>query len=709
MGTEAGDDMDTTRPVRIAVSAWRPALPVVGLAAVSFVLALVVHHLWFRYGSGDRDEAIYQYQAQLLRDGHLSVPVDQFRFYRPWLTDLYQGRLVVPFTLPWVAVLAVSSAVFGTPLVAIGAVAAGLTVGTYLFTHTLLTDRRLALAATVLVALSPFVLILSGTYLNYSLALALELFGGWTLLRGIGAATGAGSPVGGAVETSWRAWPWLVSSGVLWASAVWCRPLDGILVGLPFGVWALVRLLPRRPATGDSDLRQAADPPSPVRRLAGVVGWLIFGATPVVLAMLAVNRKATGEALTFPVSAQSGGAARVGWGMRGLFRNELTIDYTAGRAFSALGRNSEALPTWLIGSYLAVALAVYGAWRLWRRDRAATGLLLGLGVICPIGYLGWFASTLTEPGAYLGIGPHYYLPSVVPLGVFAAVGGLDLWHRRRLLAAVGALVCVAVTVAFAVPKVQAKVDIDRYNGGFVRAVERAVDERGDRPPLVVLPPARGIDGVMRLQDQLANRPDLSGPVLYALDRGPGLFDLLAEHPDRAPFRLTTELRPGGDLATPDPVVRPIAIVSGAVTEVHTTVVSTTRNPVVAATVEQGGRVVPVQLDDQATFGKRYELTWRFGAGGAVDVVVGGAARRVPLRLDLEGEVGIGAASGADRTMLAESDPGRAVRTFPYRRNPADGTIEASTATAEFVYFGGPGGAVLPIDIDDQIRATVTGG
>ena len=685
-------DRGTTRPVESGAT-WRHALPVVALAVIAFVAALVMHHFLYRYGSGDRDEAVYRYQADMLRDGRFSVPVEQFQFYRPWLSDLYEGRLVMPFTVPWVAVLAVSGVVFGSTAPALGLTAAALCVGTYLFTHALIGRRDIALVGTALVSFSPFVLSQSGTYLNYVLALTLELFAAWTLLRGIRAVgEHASTPAG---EQRRRPAVWLVASGVLWATAVWCRPLDGVLVGLPFAGWALYELLARRPAAADG-------PRGLLRRIGPPIGWLVIGAVPVVAGILVTNRLATGTPFAFPVTAQSGGAAQVGWGPRGIFRGELTVDYTVREAAKALRHNLTALPTWLIGSYLAVPLSAYGAWQLRRQDRAATVLLVAFSVVTPVGYLGWFASVLTVPGAVTGIGPHYYLPSVVPLAVLAAVGGRDLWDRRPPLAAAAVGVAALLTVAFVVPKVERRLQEAEYDERVVNTVDRALDARGDRPALVVLPPVPGTDGIMRYLDEFSNQPDLSGPVVYALDRGPGLFDLLDEQPDRVPFRVTRELRPGGDLAMPDPVVQPIVVVSGPAVEVQATITSTTGDPVVAATIESGGKVVMVELDDEAEFGRRYEVTWRLTADGVVEVTVDGETRVTGLKLPTAGEIGIGVASGADLSLLSEANPSRGTQTFPYRRNEDRGTIAVSTATADAVDFGGADGGSLPIDVSDRL-------
>lgn len=691
--TDDGGDPDNP-PATAVAPAWRQALPVAALAVLAFVAALVVHHWFYRYGSGDRDEAVYRYQADLLRDGRLSVPVEQFRFYRPWLSDLHDGRLVVPFTLPWVAVLATSGALLGSPVAALGVAAAGLTVGTHLLVRALLGEHRLALLATALVSFSPFVLSQSGTYLNYVLALTLEVFAGWTLVRAVQAAGGHRGVATGAAGGRPTAWRWFAASGLLWATALWCRPLDAVLVGLPFAAWAAVQLRaapPRAERWRDWS-----------RRLGRPLGALVAGAAPVAVAIGVTNRVATGSATTFPVSAQSGGAARVGWGPRGIFRGELTVDYTPGTAFSALGDNLAALPTWLVGSYLAVAVAVHGARCLWRRDRATTVLLVVLALVCPLGYLGWFAAVLTVPGAFTGIGPHYYLPSVVPLAALAAIGARDLWERQPRLATVGLAVTALLTVGFVAPKVDRRLEEAAHDRHIARTVDRAVDARGGRPALVVLPAAGSTDGVMRYLDRFANRADLTGPVVYALDRGPELFDLLEEQPDRAPFRITRELRPGGGLSRPDPVVQPITVVSGPVVEVHVAITSTTADPLVAATIEHGDRVVSVPLAGRSEPGLRHDVTWRLHADGRVEVVVDGTAREVDLALTELGEVGFGTASGTAASELTAPDPGRDVRTFPFRRDPRAGTVEVSTAGADTVDFGGPDGAVLPIDVSDRL-------
>ena len=70
-----------------------------------------------------------------------------------------------------------------------------------------------------------------------------------------------------------------------------------------------------------------------------------------------------------------------------------------------MGTNLWALPTWIFGTYLTCGLAIYGAVKLWRTHRAFCGLLIALVAVFPVGYLAWWASSLTTNGALLGTRP----------------------------------------------------------------------------------------------------------------------------------------------------------------------------------------------------------------------------------------------------------------------------------------------------------------
>ncbi len=119
---------------------------------------------------------------------------------------------------------------------------------------------------------------------------------------------------------------------------------------------------------------------------------------------------------------QSGGFSAFGWGTRSIAPDTPILKFSVAEAFESMGTNLWSIPTWIFGTYLTCGLAVFGAVKLWRTNRAICGLLLGLLVVFPIGYLAWWASSLTTNGALTGLGPHYYLPMLVPLAILAAHG-----------------------------------------------------------------------------------------------------------------------------------------------------------------------------------------------------------------------------------------------------------------------------------------------
>ena len=56
------------------------------LLVASAALSIAVQRNVFPFYSGDRDEPVYRYQAQMLAAGHVTIPANQERFFRPWLS-----------------------------------------------------------------------------------------------------------------------------------------------------------------------------------------------------------------------------------------------------------------------------------------------------------------------------------------------------------------------------------------------------------------------------------------------------------------------------------------------------------------------------------------------------------------------------------------------------------------------------------------------
>ena len=120
----------------------------------------------------------------MLLHGQLNVPRSQAYFFRPWLSGLYHGRVVMAFTPGWPALLAASQAVFRSMFVAVGLAAAAAIVATYLFARELFDDDTSTFIAAAIVLVSPFFFVLASTYLNYTVAIALEFLFAFTLFRG---------------------------------------------------------------------------------------------------------------------------------------------------------------------------------------------------------------------------------------------------------------------------------------------------------------------------------------------------------------------------------------------------------------------------------------------------------------------------------------------------------------------------------------------
>ena len=294
------------------------------------------------------------------------------------------------------------------------AAAAAWVATTYGLARELLTDRRTALLAAGVVALSPLTLIHGGLYLSYVFTAALLTGAAACLVRGVRLG-------------SRRA---LTGAGALFGAALLTRPLDVALVALPCGVYGVIRL--RR------------QPRAAARRAL----WVAVGVAPFVLVLLAYNARVTGSPVQAPLSAGGPLVNKLGFGQRQMVPDHPPLTYAVHTAVHALLLGLRTLPGFLFGGVLIVGLAAVGA--LARRQRLERLLLVALALAFPAGYFFWFTSFLAATHAVNGIGPHYYVPSLGFLAILAASGLLALAHRWRPALVVGLVAAVPVT-AWAIP------------------------------------------------------------------------------------------------------------------------------------------------------------------------------------------------------------------------------------------------------------------
>jgi Dolichyl-phosphate-mannose-protein mannosyltransferase len=531
----------------------------------------------------------------------------------------------------------------------------------YWFARELLGSRSRAALAAAIVTLSPFTLMLSGTYLNYVFALALYLLFGALLLRGLRLDS-----------------PRLVAaSGFVLGLAFLTRPYDAILFALPFAVLIVVTRWHDR------------------RSLGRIVGWVALGALVPVAVGLVYNVALTGSPLSFPTTVQSDGYSRFFWGVRSIAPDTPKLDFSVGEAFDSMGTNLWATPTWLFGTYFTLALAVVGGFKLWRTDRQTCLLLIGLVVVFPVGYLAWWASSLTTNGALDGLGPHYYLPVLVPVAVLAAHGALELARHRRVLVAAGIVVAIAFSAIAIPPKLTEKSDVADVSRAYDRQVRDGIRQRDGHPALVVQE-HRTTSYIMEPYPYLANPPDLDSSVLYARDRGALNVDLLDRMPNRRAYRLVRELRPGADIRKVPVVVKPLHVVRGPTVAFHTTIVNQSGKHTVIAYSRFHKRVIQHVLDTASTRGRRYAVTWTFTPDGIE--YEGPSQRTLHARSRLAPDQLAVGASFAKSIKVRDADASE--HRYYVRAHQQNGTdeVEALSADEQWTHFGTPLNAWLPVEV-----------
>jgi hypothetical protein len=649
-------------------------LVIVALAVLAFIAAIAIQRNVFPFYSGDHDEPVYRFQAAMLRMGEINIPLAQNQFFRPWLSGPGDGHLVMAFSPGWPSVLMAADVTTGSMLVGLGVAAALTVVAGFGFARELLGSTRRAVLATAIVTLSPFTLMLSGTYLNYVFALALYLVFGALLLRGL--RPESPRPV------------LLALSGLALGAAFITRPYDAVLFAIPFAIYIV--------ATRRHDFAQVAK----------IAGWVALGVLPFLAITLGYNLASTGKLTQFPVSVQSGGFSTFGWGTRSIAPDTPILNFSVSEAFESMGTNLWAIPTWIFGTYFTCGLAIFGAVTLWRTNRAICGLLLGLIAIFPIAYLAWWASSLTTSGALTGLGPHYYLPVLVPLAILAAHGLGELAAQRRKVL-IGALAIGVVLTAIALPpKINEKHTVEDASRTYVQQVKDGLRQRDGKPALVIQE-RRKTSYIMEPYPFLANPPDLKSSVLYARDRGALDIELLDRHPDRSAYRLVRQVRPGGNIEQVPVVVKPQSAVQAPSLQVHTTIVNLGGQRTVTAYARFGGKVQRRLLGTHSTKNERFEVTWTAGPHGLE--YTGPPARRVRAvkvkKSDARGQLIVGA-TFAKR--LAAKDPGAVERRYYARvKRGADDQVQLLTADEEWTRFGAPIHAWLPIAVDASLQVRIT--
>ena len=546
--------------------------PVLVLAVLTVTASLLVRRSFFPFGfSGDADEGTYVLQAHLLLDGHLTLPTGSASgALRPWLTGESDHHVFTQYLPGWPAMLATSSALFGTMMWAPALAAAGWVIAVYALTLELLADRRTATIAAALLGCSPIVLVHGVVYLPYAFTAAILTAALACLLRGM--RIGAKAP--------------LVAAGVLSGIALLTRPFDLLLVAAPACVFV----------TAGQQGRMA----DTARKL----GWVFAGGAPFVMLLLLFDVAVTGHPFLTPLSAADP-LNRFGFGVRRIMPGEPTVGYSFSTAVLSLRANLHGMGSWLLGGPIVGGLAVIGLFfRSRRRQRV---LLLAVAAAFPIGYLFWWGTALSAHGAVNGIGPHYYLPAFGPLAILAADTSARACRavRARMMNAT-ALTAIALTVVagcvLTVTAIKGKIHTQQAVNAEYRQAQLLLPSKLTNALVVVSAnPASSFVGKPFPFWNNAAGPNASP--LFASDQGPRGYQLGLQFPERQLIRLSTEL------STSAGNTDVLSVASGPVLWVHATFTSPAKGAALTAYLTANHHRRPLVLTKSSSAAAVFHCSW----------------------------------------------------------------------------------------------------
>lgn len=468
------------------------------LAATAAVLQGTV----FRYGSIDLDDLDYRNQAAALRHGETTLPAASHTpFFLPYLTGIHDGRVVFTHQPLWAGFLAAFELLRLPTEVAVAVSAALGALAAAALVREVIEDRTVRMVATLLLILSPVVLVQSGTLLGYLPTLILGMGASALVLRSLRLVS----------------YPSALAGGFVAGLSVLNRPFDAVLFFLPLGLYCLWRFR-------QSELRILAL-------------WMVVGSLPPLAAMLAYNWSVMGSAFRFPYSVHP--RDTIGFGRRASF-GTVTSEFGLGRAWSGLANNVHELIGWTVGGAAGLVLAAIGL--IAGRRNVRLWIVAGWVVVFPLGYFFfWTSWNIARFGLIAPLGPFYYLGSLAGLAVLAGVGLVTV-ARWRPAAAVGVALVMAGLSAWTL---QSSVSQNLGVSTTLAARHSLLSEATATPRIVLIEPLF-TDPYVDLQ----NPPDLGGPVLYALNLGfRSPMALAQSHP-------TYHLYEEAGVHTPDGLFRP---------------------------------------------------------------------------------------------------------------------------------------------------------
>lgn len=368
------------------------------LAALFVLVICAMISLWSFDGVPHLDGIVYLFHARYFAEGQLSVPVPAVvEAFGHYLMDA-NGNRWFSVNLPgWPAAL-VPAIWSGVPWLLNPVLAAICVVLLHRFVRTA-TDRRTADLVVMLLAVSPWFLSISSTYLLHTFTAALVL-GAWVLLQK-------------SREAPSFLLPFL--AGALMGWLFLSRPLEGVYMGVLTGLWTLGFLTDRRQW-----------------RTVVMYG---LGCIAVGILLFAYNTALTGSPMTLPMTVYldafwGPGANAIGfgpdrgppdWGNVDVFPGHTPAEALINFQQSLYELNFD-LFGWA-GASLFFAL-VFLIWGRWSRLAAAMAVITGVTVLLYALY--WYVG-----GFYAG--PRYWFMALIPMLLFSALGIREFVARMHAL------------------------------------------------------------------------------------------------------------------------------------------------------------------------------------------------------------------------------------------------------------------------------------
>jgi hypothetical protein len=442
LGAIVGRFATAVRPAR---TRWTPRIPlpviIAGLAVVTGGAASYAMLGVFAGNPHLVDEMAQLFHARVFAAGRLAAPTPEpTEFFLMTHTFLVDGGWVSQYPPGHPALLALGLACGAewliTPLMGAMGVPLIFLVGRGLY------GPKTGLIAAACWTLSPWVMFMSGTYMNHVTATTMVLVAWASII-------GPRRPERGM----------FLIAGLALAVAAATRPLDAVAGAAPLVVWVVMRGHWRR------------------------MIWMVVGGAPVILAVALVNQRLFGSPFTLGYAALYG--EEVGLGFRtDPWGESFTPIVALSNLAVAIRRINIYLYEWPVPALLPIA-----AWALLGRQRRASDIALALGAVAiPVVYFFYWHS-----GFYPG--PRFYYAAVpfLAIGTARAWRWCMCWARRfdnRLVnVRVAVAAATAVTLVWgAADMLPARVNIYREGLRTMKLhPERQLKAAGVSQALVIVP------------------------------------------------------------------------------------------------------------------------------------------------------------------------------------------------------------------------------